>query len=62
MPLYEFECGECGARFETLVFKASEKTEVKCPVCGSRTLEEQLSSFASASSGSADCAPSSGGG
>ena len=61
MPLYEFECQECGARFENLVLKASEKTEVKCPVCGSRTLEELLSSFASTSSTSGNCAPSGGG-
>ena len=60
MPLYEFECLECGTEFETLVRKASEKTEVKCPACESRKLEEKVSGFASGS-GSGDCAPSGGG-
>ena len=32
MPIYEFECGECGARFEELV-RAGE--EVACRECGS---------------------------
>jgi len=59
MPLYEFECMQCGAEFETLVLKSSEKNEIKCPTCGSQTLEELLSTFASSSG---DCAPSSGGG
>ena len=31
MPIYEFECGECGARFEELV-AAGEA--VACPSCG----------------------------
>lgn len=31
MPIYEFECGECGARFEELV--AAGKV-VACPGCG----------------------------
>jgi len=59
MPLYEFECLECGAAFETLVLRSSGKDEVKCPKCGSRKLDEKISSFAS---GSGDCAPSGGGG
>jgi putative FmdB family regulatory protein len=60
MPLFEYRCPGCGAEFETLVLKASEKTGVKCPVCDSRELEEKLSSFASGPSASADCAPSGG--
>jgi putative FmdB family regulatory protein len=31
MPIYEFECGECGALFEELV--AAGET-VACPSCG----------------------------
>ena len=33
MPIYEFECEECGARFEELV--AAGATGVRCPECGS---------------------------
>ncbi len=59
MPLYEFGCLDCGAEFETLVHKPSERTEVKCPACGSQKLDERISSFASVSK-SGDCAPSGG--
>jgi len=62
MPLYEFSCLDCGVEFESLVRKASEVTEVKCPACNSKKLEDKVSSFASVSkagsSGSANCAPS----
>jgi putative FmdB family regulatory protein len=33
MPIYEFECDECGERFEELV--GSEVTSAPCPGCGS---------------------------
>lgn len=59
MPLYEFECLDCGFEFETLVRKVSEKAEVKCPACDGVKLEEKISSFASASK-SGNCAPSGG--
>ncbi len=31
MPIYEFECGECGMRFEEL---AAAGAAVACPSCG----------------------------
>jgi putative FmdB family regulatory protein len=33
MPIYEFQCEECGARFEELV--ASEAAAPACAACGS---------------------------
>lgn len=64
MPIFEFECLECGQSFETLVRKAGEISEVKCPGCESQNLEEKVSSFASASkadaTGASNCAPSGG--
>jgi len=58
MPIFEFECLECGAVFEKLVWKTSPEPELACPRCGARKLEEKLSAFASpAKSG---CVPSSG--
>jgi putative FmdB family regulatory protein len=34
MPLFEFQCLECGARFEKLVRTAGAGPEVTCPKCG----------------------------
>lgn len=34
MPLYEFECGSCGARFEDLVGAGTESAD--CPECGAK--------------------------
>jgi len=40
MPIYEFECEECGARFEELV---SADATVGCSACGSRLTRRLLS-------------------
>ncbi len=34
MPLYEYECGKCGHRFE-VIQKFSDPPKRKCPVCKS---------------------------
>ena len=63
MPLYEFECRSCGAKFEKLVMKPDEAAEVACPSCQSMEVEESLSSFASFSkngSSGSNCAPTGG--
>ncbi|HVY77712.1 MAG TPA: zinc ribbon domain-containing protein [Solirubrobacterales bacterium] len=41
MPVYEFECEECGERFEELT--ASETRSLACPVCGSDRTRRLLS-------------------
>ena len=40
MPIYEFECEECGARFEELVAAGGA---VACPSCGSERARRLLS-------------------
>lgn len=40
MPIYEFECSQCGARFEELV-GVGEKAP--CPDCGSEGVERLYS-------------------
>lgn len=41
MPVYEFECEECGERFEELT--ASGARELPCPSCGSEQTRRLLS-------------------
>lgn len=43
MPIYEFECSECGARFEDLV--AAGTTEAPCRECGAQDARRIVSSF-----------------
>lgn len=50
MPLYEFRCEACGHRFEALL-PYSRKAEARCPECGSESVRELLSGFASPRSG-----------
>jgi putative FmdB family regulatory protein len=48
MPLYEYVCSDCRARFEKLVHRFGD--EVACPSCASGAVEKQLSVFAVGSS------------
>jgi len=41
MPIYEFECEECGERFEELVEAGADG--VACPACGSLRTRRRLS-------------------
>jgi putative FmdB family regulatory protein len=41
MPIYEFECEGCGARFEELVAAGAER--VACPGCGCERTRRLLS-------------------
>ena len=43
VPIYEFECEECGERFESLVDAGTEAAE--CPNCGAAGAQRRLSSF-----------------
>lgn len=47
MPIYEFECGECGARFEELV--AASAAPPACPSCGSPRTRRLLSAVSPSS-------------
>lgn len=59
MPLFEYECRECGHRFEALV---QGKKRPACPECGSENLEKLLSSFGVGSGGAAGWSGASGSG
>jgi putative FmdB family regulatory protein len=42
MPTYEFNCKQCGNRFEVMV-PSSKKAEVRCTSCKSHELQEVYS-------------------
>lgn len=46
MPIYEYLCQDCGARFEQLLRRAADAAELSCPSCGKKRLAPQLSVFA----------------
>ncbi len=46
MPLYEYECRECGARFELLRRMNDADRDVRCPKCQAKNAERLVSGFA----------------
>ncbi|MEI6971127.1 MAG: zinc ribbon domain-containing protein [bacterium] len=44
MPIYEYRCSKCGARFEHLARNSSDLAS-KCQKCGAAKPEKQLSTF-----------------
>jgi putative FmdB family regulatory protein len=42
MPIYEYECRDCGHRFEYLVLPTSPAAE--CPACQKKDLQQLISS------------------
>ena len=47
MPIYEFECRDCGRKTTALVMVRERIGEVRCRKCGSANLERLYSRFAS---------------
>jgi putative FmdB family regulatory protein len=52
VPIYEYTCGGCKAKFEQLVRSMHSNARVTCPTCGSDQTARAMSVFA-VSSGSA---------
>lgn len=61
MPLYEYQCSQCGQRFEVLQQMGQGAEGLTCPDCGSERVAKQLSTFASGSGSSDFAAPAAGG-
>ncbi|HWR83403.1 MAG TPA: zinc ribbon domain-containing protein [Candidatus Deferrimicrobium sp.] len=59
MPLYEFQCKDCGHKFEDLV--SSSAGLPACPICNSKSTVKLISliSAKGIASGCSTCAPSS---
>ena len=62
MPLYEYQCRDCGHRFEILQRIGEGAEGLVCPSCGEKRLDNQLSTFASGAGSSSMAAPAGGGG
>jgi len=45
MPIYEYDCHECGKPFEALILGFSTAS-VKCPECESENIKKKISTFA----------------
>ena len=45
MPIYEYQCGECGHELEAMQ-KISDPVLTKCPACGAEALKKQISKVA----------------
>ena len=43
MPLYEYTCSKCSAKFDELVRASDRDANVKCPKCGSSKTARSLS-------------------
>ena len=55
MPIYEYDCSDCGERVELLI-RNQEETPV-CPECGGTRLEKAFSVFAARSGRAGGDAP-----
>ena len=57
MPIYEYECGACGAHVERLV-RRKDDIPGACPKCGAKKMKKIFSAFAvTKSSPSGDMGP-----
>jgi putative FmdB family regulatory protein len=46
MPIYEYKCLDCGKEAVlALTLKEHESGSARCPVCGSKKLEQRITSF-----------------
>ncbi len=63
MPIYEYRCEACGAKFELLRRLSDSDDELTCQECGSEKVTRQFSAFAASSgSGGGGFSSTSGGG
>ncbi len=53
MPIFEYLCEDCGTKFEKLIRNGARASDVLCPSCGEKHVEQQLSTFAAHANGSA---------
>ena len=49
MPIYEYDCENCGHRFEKLLKRTDEP--VACPKCGADRVAKRFSTFSASTKG-----------
>jgi putative FmdB family regulatory protein len=59
MPIFEFDCPDCGEPFEKLVRNTATEPVV-CPTCGSKKVKKKLSRIATKTNGGSSSASDSG--
>jgi putative FmdB family regulatory protein len=47
MPIYEYQCSDCGDKFEKMVLFSKADQKPECPACKSRNTKKKISVFAS---------------
>jgi len=47
MPIYEYQCNECGSEFEKMVRFSEADRSQSCPTCQSQDTRKKISVFAS---------------
>lgn len=61
MPIYEYQCRECGAKFEKWLRSLNAISEPECPECGSQKVRKSFSLFGTKATGpsspAAACGP-----
>ena len=45
MPVYDYICNDCHKTFELLLTLKEHDTEIKCPKCRSRNVEQEATAF-----------------
>jgi putative FmdB family regulatory protein len=45
MPIYEYQCADCGESFEELILSISKEVKVRCPKCESQSVKKKISLF-----------------
>lgn len=59
MPIYEYQCRDCGARFEKIVPFSQADSTPTCPHCDSPDTRKQISIFAASGPSAGDAGDSS---
>lgn len=62
MPIYEYECKQCGEKFELMRRVDANDREIACPKCGTQHPRRHVSLFSSGGGSDAHCTPAPSGG